>query len=150
MRLSKKFAAIAITTVSVVGLATGAFAYFTASGSGGGSASVGSPSTWHVSDGVVTAGGPLFPGSGIETISYTVTNPSSGHQNLSSAAVSVVGTPACPAAWFTVDNTGSSTALGNYAGGTSQNGTATIILNDSGTPQNGCQGSSPALSIAVS
>ena len=86
---SKKAAAIGVTAGLVLGLAGGAFAYFTASnGTDSGSATVGTSTAWNVVNNGTT-GGPLYAGAGSEVVSYTVTNPSSGHQYLKSVKVTV-------------------------------------------------------------
>jgi hypothetical protein len=74
VRLSKKFAAIAIAS-TVALTATAAFAYWTSSGSGTGSAGTGDTSAVTVNQTSVVAG--LFPGSTPQALSGTFTNPGS-------------------------------------------------------------------------
>ncbi len=160
MRLSKKLAIAAVSTVAAVGIATSAFAYFTASGTGNGSVTVGSASDWTV-DGISTSGGALLPGSGTQIVSYKVTNPSAGHQSLSSAAVSVMhdangnilaaadGAPVvgCMASWFPVDNADHA-LFQDYEGGASDAASASISMTNTGN-QDSCQGKAPKLVINV-
>jgi hypothetical protein len=114
----KAVAAIAATAI-VVGSGIGAFAYFTSTGQGSGTASVGTSTDWAVAQGITT-GGPLTPGGATESIAYTVTNNSSGHQQLHQVTIQVAttvgtspgatpgvythgtGTPACTKNDFTV------------------------------------------------
>ena len=161
MRLSKKLAIAAVSTVAAVGIATSAFAYFTTTGSGSGNATVGTSSNWAISN-VALSGGPLYPGAGSETLSYTVTNPSSGHQGLNGIAVSVVtsggnvvdsvsgnAVGGCLASWFVVDNTNHA-ATGDYAGGQAGNGSAGVSMsNDTANSQDSCKSVSPKLNIAA-
>src|SRR5205085_2932208 len=79
---------LALSVVAVLAVAGAAFAYFSSSGSGSGQASVGTSSAFTVSVSPAT-GGPLYPGAGSENLAYTITNPSSGTQNLSATTVAV-------------------------------------------------------------
>ena len=146
MRFSRKFAALSIVAASAL-VAGGAFAYFTASGSGTGSATVGSSSPWTVTDDG-TSGPVLLPGAGVQTVSYTVTNASAGQQGLTDVVVTVDDSPGCDASNFTVDNSLSPgpTVL---AGGDSVSGSADITMNTSLSSQDGCQGDELVLSIDV-
>jgi hypothetical protein len=101
-----------ITTAAVLGTGGAAFAYFAASGTGTGSATVGAAGTWMVSP-ATAKGGPLYPdGTSTETIVFTVTNGSSGDQEFTSASAAVaqdtngyatsggVSISGCYAGWF--------------------------------------------------
>jgi hypothetical protein len=137
-----------------------AFAYFTSTGSGTGNGVVGSASNWSVTAAAPT-GGPLLPGSGTETITYTVKNVSNGHQELNgtTAAVTTDGTgildtisghyvDTCLASWFTVTNT--SPAAADLANNGTANGSLTITMGDAAANQNACQGLSPQVTISAS
>src|ERR1700722_8547835 len=63
----------------ILGTGGAAFAYFTAGGSGTGSGSVGSATNFPIAQ-TDSTGGPLFPG-GAETLTFTVTNPSTNTQS---------------------------------------------------------------------
>jgi hypothetical protein len=95
------------------------------------------------------------------TIPFTVTNGSSGYQNLSSVTAALAangngdithsGTAVtgCKASWFTV--TPNPPALGDMAGNvTTAQGTVTVTMQDSGTNQNVCQGATPDVNINAS
>jgi hypothetical protein len=156
-KLNRKSTIAVLSTLAVLALAGGAFAYFTSSGSGTGSATVGSATAFTVNPASAT-GGPLFPGSGSQTISYTVTNPGSGAQNLSATSASVAssggnvtvnGTPVsgCQASWFTAVNHPPTLPQDLAGGATSTAGSVTVTMQDSGTGQNACQSAQPDITI---
>jgi hypothetical protein len=142
-------------------VAGGAYAFFTSSGSGSGGASVGSASNWTVTPAAAT-GGPLFPGAGTQTITYTVTNPSSGHQSLTATTAVVkssggnvtqggTAVSGCLASWFTATNTAPTPLPQNLAGSaTSTGGSVAVTMQDSGTAQDVCQGVQPDITISAS
>ncbi len=107
----KKIAVLASLLVAAVA-AIGAWAYFTANGSGSGSATVGTSSTLALHGSTI---GTLYPGTTV-SISFTVDNPSSGTQRL--GTIYLAGVKAC---------TGSGSAwdpsLNSGAGGCSNSGT---------------------------
>lgn len=150
---------LALAVVAVLAVAGAAIAYFSSTGSGTGSASVGSSSAFTVSVSAAT-GGPLLPGSGTQNLAYTVTNPSSGNQNLNGTTAAVAadsngdikqgGTAVagCKASWFTVTN--HSPAAQNLNGGGSANGSVDVIMTDSGTNQDSCQAASPDITVSAS
>lgn len=87
-----------------------------------------------------TASQDLFPGGPSQPIDFTVTNPGSGTEHVSSVGIALATLPAsCTASWFTV--TGPSiTAQTIPAGGTVHFDTkATIKMDTSGTTQDACQ-----------
>ncbi|MDQ6836498.1 MAG: SurA N-terminal domain-containing protein [Actinomycetota bacterium] len=157
---TKKRSIVALSIIAVLALAGGAYAYFTSSGSGTGAASVGTSSLFTVNPAAAT-GGPLYPGSGSESISYTVTNPSSGAQNLSGTTAAIAssggnithnGTPVagCLASWFTATNT-PPTLPQNLAGGaTSTAGSVAVTMSNAAVSQNACQNQSPDITISAS
>ncbi len=158
MRITKKKIVVLVATTAVVALgSTAAFAYFTSTGTGGGSATVGSATPWLVTVNSVT-GGPLFPGTGSETVSYTVTNNGTGPANLLSvtAAINsdvngdVPGTATgCKAVWFSANGISGAPA-GVLAPGGTNSGTFNITMLDSGTNQDVCEGTSPTFTITAS
>lgn len=105
-----------ITLLVVLGVALiaaiGAWAFFTANGSGSGTATVGTSSnlTLHGS-----TTGTLYPGSTVP-ISFTVDNPSSGHQQL--GTIYLAGVKACTGAGSSWDP-----SLAGGAGACSNSGT---------------------------
>jgi hypothetical protein len=159
---SKRFIG-ALSVIAVLAAAGAAIAFFTSSGTGSGSATVGTSTAWTVGQ-TGTTGPALLPdpaiGTGnIQTKSYQVTNPSSGSQNLKQVVVSIANgngsawssqadntTPACTAADFSVGGqpvgqSWTDTSLsGDYTAGSSQSGTATVQMIDNGANQDNCQG----------
>lgn len=159
--LGRKRVSVVLGVVASLALAAGAWAYFTSSGSGTGSATVGAAGAWTVNASSAT-GGPLYPGSGSQSIAYTVTNAGSGQQSLagttatvkaSSGNVTQAGTavPGCLASWFTATNTAPTPLPQSLAGGaTSSGGSVAVTMQDSGTDQDPCQGVQPDITISAS
>ena len=157
---SKKVVAILVSGAIALGGAGAALAYFTSSGGGTGSATVGAAGSWTVTQvGAASPANSLYPdaapgGANIETVTYNVTNNGSGAQNLSSVTVAVDPTfsavdansdPACTAADFSLDGgtpgasaTDSALAGEVAAGATTGNSTFTIELIDNGANQDSC------------
>ena len=78
------------------------YAYWSSTGQGSGTASVGTSTAWAVAQTTLT-GGPLTPGGPTETIGYTVTNNSTGNQQLGTVTIQVAGiTGTSPAASATL------------------------------------------------
>jgi hypothetical protein len=92
--------------------AVGAWAFFTASGSGSGTATVGTSSALTLHGATV---GTLYPGATV-SISFTVDNPSSGHQQL--GTIYLAGVKACTGAGSSWDP-----SLNSGAGACSNSGT---------------------------
>ena len=89
---SKRFIG-ALSAIAVLAAAGAAIAFFTSSGTGSGSATVGTSTAWTVGQ-TGTSGPALLPGPtigtrNIQTKTYQVTNPSSGSQNLKQVVVSI-------------------------------------------------------------
>jgi hypothetical protein len=151
-----------ITTAAVLGTGGAAFAYFAASGSGTGSAVVGTAGTWTVSAGT-ESGGPLYPdGTSSETITFTVTNSGSGQQEFTTATAAmgkdgngfatVGGNPIgnCYAVWFDPTVTSDSSANTEIA----PNGTATVVVTvkmpaDNTDNQTACAGKTPDITLNI-
>ena len=74
----QKFFVLLAAGVAVVA-AVGAYAYYTTTGSGSGSATVGSSSALTLHG---TTSGLLYPGGPARTVSFTVDNPSPGRQRV--------------------------------------------------------------------
>jgi hypothetical protein len=156
--------AIAAAAAAVV-LAGGsaAYAYFTSTGSGTGNATVGTAGTWEVTPGT-PSGGPLYPGSGSETIQFTVKNTGSGDEEFSSALPSVpvydsttdAETSAgadilnCTASWFDATVTSDPDLNTEVGAGDSVSVVVTVTLSDSGTDQDACENAAPAVSLSIS
>src|SRR4051812_43443572 len=87
-KISKKAVLVGATIGVLIGLTVTAVAYWTSSGQGTGSASVGTDTPWAVTSDTAT-GGPLTPGGPTETVAYHVTNNSSGVQQLKQVTIQV-------------------------------------------------------------
>jgi hypothetical protein len=110
--LTKKRVALLASLLVAAAAAVGAWAYFTANGSGSGTATVGTSSnlTLHGS-----TTGTLYPGTTVP-VSFTVDNPSSGTQRL--GTIYLAGVKACTGAGSSWDP-----SLNSGAGGCSSSGT---------------------------
>ena len=171
--MSKKVVAIGLAAGITLGMGGAAFAYFTSTGSGVGAAKVGSATSWTVAE---TAGSDnnavLYPdhaigGANIEKLGFTVTNPGSGSQNLTSVTVQIATSsggvwsvqtdsskPACTAADFSIDGgavgaTATDTTLaGDFTAGqvkVSSSTAVTVEMIDNVANQDNCQGVTPPL-----
>src|SRR4051794_2512044 len=94
----------ALASLAVVAIGVAAYAYFTTTGSGTGSATVGSSSAVTLHG---TVSGSLYPGTS-STVSFTVDNPSPGSQRVSQIQLASVTTDAghsgCNMADFSMPN----------------------------------------------
>jgi hypothetical protein len=150
--VSKKGIALFVAAIAVAVAAFGAYAYFTTTGSGTGSATVGTDTPWQVDTDAAT-GGPLTPGGPSQTVGYTITNNSTGHQNLANVAISVAnadgsawdGPGNCSAADFEVNGAAAGTAYDdttlaqNFAPGADDSTSITIQMIDTGANQDDCK-----------
>jgi len=122
-----------------------AFAYWTSTGVGDGTAETGESVVFAISS-EDAVGGPLTPGGATQTVDFTVTNPSTGYQSLAGVTISVAtadGSPwapatDCSAADYTAVIT-SPPETGPIAPNGSVDGQATISMIESGENQDGCQ-----------
>jgi hypothetical protein len=155
----RRVVVIGLAAAGVLGGGSAAFAYFTASGSGTGSAAVGSAGTWAVSQASTT--GTIYPGSGSSVITFNVKNSGTGDQQYSSATAAVAssggnitvgGVPVagCLASWFSASVTSDPSINTNVAGGaTVQDGVTVTMPADSADNQNPCQGKSPDVTLTI-
>ena len=156
--------AVAVAVVASLAVSAGAYAYFTSTGTGSGSATVGTSTAWTVTNNSTT-GPALTPGGLTEqTMAYSVTNPSSGHQSLAKVTVSVA--TATGAAWdgpgtysaadFSVNGAAAGAAYddienaGNIAPGGVVNNTVTLKMVDTGFNQDDCKTANVPLYLAAS
>ena len=158
MKHLKSKKAVVLLVLAIAAIASvGAYAYFTSTGSGTGSATVGSDSAWAVGQ-TGSAGPSLYPdtaiGTGsIQTKTYTITNPSAGHQNLANVTVKVANADGSP--WtsgmcnkndFSVGGAAvgatytDTDSAGNFAGGETRTDSVTVQMIDNGANQNDCRG----------
>lgn len=160
------FALLASGVVTAI-VAVGGYAYFTSTGNGSGSATVGTSTAWQV-DTFAAVGGPLTPGGlagTYQTVDYTVKNNGSGQQNLTNVTVKVATAagavwsaqadtlkPACTKDDFQLSANGGTTwaAIGapvidaalagnKAAGSTTAHATITIRMIDTGANQDNCK-----------
>jgi hypothetical protein len=164
--MTKKVAVIGIAAGLTLGIAGGAFAYFSSTGTGSGTATAGTSAAFTVSV-PNTAIGDLTPttlGTGpSDTLDYSITNPSSGAQELNQAVISissvtagtVSGPNACTAADFSVGGelagVSHTVTIGqDLAASGVYNDTVTLQLIDNGLNQDQCQGATVTLNVAAS
>jgi hypothetical protein len=113
---TKRIVVVGVTAALTLGIAGGAFAFWTASGTGTGAATTGSATTWSIGQVGPIEYGPLTPipagsivgystasPSPVETIAYQVTNTGNSNQYLTSVTISVANSNG--SAWSTQANT---------------------------------------------
>ena len=154
---SKKGIVALIATLAVVAIgAFGAYAYFTSTGSGTGTATVGTDSAWVLGQ-TATAGPSLYPdaaiGTGnIQTKTYTIHNPSAGNQLLTDVKVKVANADGSP--WtsgtcnkddFSVGGAAvgatytDADSFGDFLAGQTKTDTVTVQMIDNNANQNDCR-----------
>ncbi len=132
--------------VAILIAAGAAIAYFTSTGSGTGTATVGSSSAVTLHG---TAASTLYPGTSA-TVNFTVDNPSSGTEHVGTIHLSSVTTDAghiaCVMTDFTMPDV---VANQNFANGNGQavTATGTLTMANSALNQNACQGAPLTLNI---
>ncbi len=149
---TKRRVLTALASICVLGIAAGAYAYFTTSGSGTATATVGSSSAVTLK-GTVT--GNLYPGS-TSPVTLTVDNPSAGKQRVGTISLekitpdaghstcSVVVTGGNPD--FTMADVVVNKTYGNGNGQAVTPG-GTLAMNDTGVSQDACQGATLTLTL---
>lgn len=143
-----------VTAALVLGGGGAAFAYWTAQGTGTGTATTGDSTPFTVTS--TTSGLALTPGGPGQTVSFTVRNPGTGSQYLTSVAVTVAnldGTPwtrvaNCSASDYSITNVSvpnlQIASLGSFVG------SATITMNNLNANQDGCKLASVPLYFSAS
>ena len=149
--VSKKAAAVGVTAGLVLGLAGGAFAFWTQGGSGTGSATTGTTATITVNE--TTSATDLYPGGPAQALAGNFDNPNAGttHIGAVTAAVDNAHLPSgCVAADFTVNNAGT-TNSGTLAQGTGVGSWSgiTIKMNETGVNQDACKTASIPLTYTL-
>jgi hypothetical protein len=150
-----KRAFIALGCVGALAAAGAAIAYFTSSGAGTGSASVGSSSavTLHA-----TITGNLYPGSS-SPVTFTVDNPSSGVQRVGTVSLASISVDAGHSGCSTTisggnpDFTMSAVPVNQVfppGNGQSVSATGTLAMNETGVNQDACQGATLTLHLTNS
>jgi hypothetical protein len=145
----KKYLVVGAAAVIVAAGAGTALAYWTSTGSGTGTATTGTSTAFTVAIDSTDVHD-LTPGGPTDTVTFHVTNPSTGHQNFSSAVPSVVDTTdsGCTAGDFAI--TGPSVAYGDMDPNTTVTGTFGLQMKNSGANQDPCKGAVVHLKVAVS
>ena len=150
--ITRKRALVGLGSTIAVVAAGVAFAYFTSSGSGTGSASVGSSSavTLHAS-----ISSNLFPGSS-SPVTFTVDNPSSGVQRVGTVSLSSITVDAGHSSCSTTlgggnpDFTMAAVPVNQVfppGNGQSVSATGTLAMNETGVNQDACQGATLTLHL---
>jgi hypothetical protein len=147
----------AIALALVLGGGTAAFAYWTSTGHGQGSATTGTTVPFTLVS-TAPSGTAMSPGGATQTVAFTVTNPATTPQTLSSV-VATVANATTGAAWTSVagcgagDYTVGTATVSSYgpipAGGTAT-GSVTITMNNTASNQNACIGATVPLYFAIS
>lgn len=146
-----------IAGIAAVGLLGGsALAYWTTTGSGTGSASVGTNTAVTVTQvGTITA---LTPGSTAQAVNFKINNPAATNQTIANVLVSIASvtgpnitpTKPCTAADFTLVQP--TVAYGDLLPGdtTYSPSGATLALDNTASNQDGCKGATVNLAFAAS
>lgn len=151
-KLMRKRILVPLAAIAALALAGVAYAYFTASGTGSGTASVGADSGVTISS--VSFDSTLYPG-GATNVRYTIANSSSNTPaqvgkvvaDTSVGTNGITGLPVgCNASDFSFGDVTVDTEI--PAGG-SYNGSGTLRFADSGVNQDACKGASPVLHLKV-
>jgi hypothetical protein len=165
--LKRKIAAAGAVAAIVVGAGV-SYAYFTSTGSGSGSATTGSSTNLTIAQDAFGNGVgqqpavTLYPGTGIQGINFTVSNPGAGHEYVNTVTASVAANagnalnasdstpiPGCLASWYQVNNP-TQTVGQDIAGGSSYDftgGSLSVQLTNPNVSQDACQGKTVKLSF---
>jgi len=168
-KMSKRTLVLLVAVVAAVVAAVGGYAYFTTTGSGSGSATVGTSTAWTVGENApASTGGSLYPdpiiGTGnIRTTAYRVTNPGSGNQYLTKVDVKVANpdgsawsSGSCDKDDFSVGGAAlgatftDTDSAGTFTAGQVKNDTVTVQMIDDGTNQDDCKSVSVPLYFSAS
>lgn len=148
----KLIAATFVTLLAIVGVAA---AYWTTTGSGTGTATTGTGSAVSLTQvGTITG---LVPGGAAQAVDFTVTNPKSTPQYVTSVTYSIasiqtspgVAAVGCSAADFTLVQPNSIAADLPAGASTFSPSGATLAMIDSATNQNGCKNVTVNLTFAA-
>ena len=156
MRRFSRKALVAGGLVATLALGGIAFAYFTNSGSGTGSASVGSSSPITLA-GTIT--GTLYPAGNAASVSVLVTNPGAGSQHVGSVHLDSIDADIDHASCVTTvggvnpafsmsDITVNTTLTKSGTAGDHVTKVGSLQMNDTGAAQDGCQGATLTLNLS--
>ena len=144
--LKRRRTALVVSTVTAMALGGVAYAYFSSTGAGTGTATVGSSSNVVLH---ATTTGPLYPG-GSTPVTFTVDNPGTGSERVNTihlASVTADGThTACTVADFTMPDV---TVAASFAHGNGQTvtPTGTLSMANTAVSQDACQGATLTLNV---
>jgi hypothetical protein len=149
VRLSKKIAIAAVSTVAAVGVATSAFAYWSTTGSGSGSGTAAAGNGALVLHGTIV--GSPYPG-GSNEVTLTADNASATDLiattvKLDSVSVDA-GHSACRVADFSMADVASGTVVLHGTTGTSVGTGSLVFANDPANSQDACKGASITLHLS--
>ena len=145
---TKRGVAVSATVANMLVASIGAYAYFTTTGSGTGSGTVGTNTALAINQAAISYSSPenaLMPGTSA-TVTFTVDNASTGHQQLGTIAVSSITTDLAHAGCDSTNPTWFSTTTDvvnhDYAPGLAQavSGSITISFNNLNVNQDVCKG----------
>ena len=146
---------VSLGVLAAMAIAGAAIGYFTTTGSGTGTATVGSSTTLTIVQTGSISG--LTPDGPAQPVTYTIANPSAnGDQNLgvvsaTVSSVTTVGSNTCAASNFSTSSAGS--AVGTISAGSTFSSSAatepTVQMTDTGTNQDGCQGATVNLTLTA-
>jgi hypothetical protein len=150
--ITRQRALVALGCIGALAVGGAAFAYFTSSGSGTGSAEVGSASavTLHA-----TVNSDLYPGSS-SPVSLTVDNPSSGVQRVGTVTLASISVDSGHSGCSTVISGGNPdftmapvnvNEVISPGNGQSVAATGTLTMNETGVNQDACQGAALTLHL---
>jgi hypothetical protein len=148
----KKRALIAFAGLCVLGITAAAYAYFTTTGSGTATATVGTSSAVTLKG---TVSGNLYPGASA-TVTFTVDNPSSAKQRVGSISLEKITADAGHSTCSVVTTGGNPdfampevVVNKTFAPGNGQavTPTGTLTMNDTGVNQDACQGATLTLNL---
>jgi hypothetical protein len=124
-----------LALVAVLACAVSAWAYFSSTGAGTGTATVGSSSQVALSSDAVNG---LYPGGADVPVTVHVHNPGSGAEFVGTITGTVADNGNCLGSWFTVDPITYNADVA--AGQDGADAVTAVRMADSGTPQDACQG----------
>jgi hypothetical protein len=152
---SKKRFTLAVVAVLIFSGAGAAFAYWTSTGEGAGTAETGTSAVFTIA--ADPAVGTISPGGAGQTVDFTVTNPGPGVQALTTVTVALadaagtawVPPTGCDIADYTASVTTAPPA-GAIAAGADVSGQVTVTLANTSVNQDACQGETAPLYFSAS
>jgi hypothetical protein len=151
--LKTKRARVGLGLLVLLAFSGAAVAYFTTTGAGSGNVQVGNSSALTITPTITPASGGLVPGGTPAAVSFSVNNPSSGNQYVSTVSLSGVqaysdaahtnnisgtGAGKCDTTQFSMTPVTENQDVG--PGNTTLGTNGSLVFADSGGNQNGCKG----------